>query len=81
MPEKVITSVGILQFGAASRRINEIVHWTRPTSADTALRQARYCGTSEKFWLNPQARYDLEIEIDRLGPRFLKEVAVLSISY
>jgi len=49
------------------RRINEIVHGQRRISADTALRLARFFGTSERFWLNLQARYDLEIEKDRLG--------------
>jgi addiction module HigA family antidote len=43
------------------------VHGQRRISADTALRLARFFGTSERFWLNLQARYDLEIEKDRLG--------------
>jgi antitoxin HigA-1 len=50
-----------------ARRINEIVHGQRRISADTALRLARYFGTSERFWMNLQARYDLELEKDRLG--------------
>jgi addiction module HigA family antidote len=50
-----------------ARRINEIVHGQRRISADTALRLARYFGTSERFWMNLQARYDLEVEKDRLG--------------
>lgn len=62
----------------APRRINEIVHGTRAISADTALRLARYFGTSERFWLNLQARYDLEVERDRLGARLAKEVRVLA---
>ena len=45
-------------------------------SADTALRLARYFGTSERFWLNLQARYDLEVEKDRLGNRLSLEVKV-----
>jgi addiction module HigA family antidote len=49
------------------RRINEIVHGQRRITADTALRLARFFGTSERFWLTLQARYDLEIEKDRLG--------------
>lgn len=57
-----------------ARRINEIVHGTRSITADTALRLARYFGTSERFWLNLQARYDLEIEKDRLGKRLEREV-------
>ena len=60
-----------------ARRINEIVHGTRAISADTALRLARYFGTTDEFWLNLQMRYDLEVERDRLGPRLRKEVAVL----
>jgi antitoxin HigA-1 len=59
------------------RRINEIVHGTRSVSADTALRLARYFGTSDRFWLNLQARYDLDVERDRLGDRLEKEVSVL----
>jgi addiction module HigA family antidote len=60
-----------------ARRINEIVHGTRAVTADTALRLARYFGTTERFWLNVQSRYDLELERDRLGPRLEKEVRVL----
>lgn len=59
------------------RRINEIVRGSRAISADMALRLARYFGTSERFWLNLQARYDLEIEKDRLGDRLRREVKVL----
>ena len=59
------------------RRINEIVHGKRAISADTALRLARYFGTSERFWLNLQARFDLETQRDRLGKRLEKEVIVL----
>lgn len=58
------------------RRINEIVRGQRAISADTALRLARYFGTSERFWINLQARFDLETEKDRLGDRLEREVAV-----
>jgi addiction module HigA family antidote len=59
-----------------ARRINEIVHGKRAVSADTALRLARYFGTSERFWLNLQARFDLEQQRDVLGARLEKEVRV-----
>jgi addiction module HigA family antidote len=59
------------------RRINEIVHGKRGITADTALRLARYFGTSERFWLNLQVRYDLEVEKERLKGRLVREVAVL----
>ncbi|MGH3930229.1 MAG: HigA family addiction module antitoxin [Pseudonocardiaceae bacterium] len=49
------------------RRINEIVHGKRGITADTALRLARFFGTTERFWLNLQGRHDLEIEKDRLS--------------
>ena len=57
-----------------ARRINEIVHGKRAISADTALRLSRYFGSSERLWLNLQARYDLEVEKDRLGDRLDQEV-------
>ena len=56
------------------RRINEIVHGKRGITADTALRLARYFGTTERFWLNLQAQHDLDVERDRLGDRLRKEV-------
>src|SRR5687768_207960 len=59
------------------RRINEIVHGKRSVSADTALRLARYFGTTEQFWLNLQARFDLEVQRDLLGGRLAREVRVL----
>ena len=58
-------------------RINEIVHGKRTITADTALRLSRYLGTSERFWMNLQTRYDLEVEKGRLKGRLAKEVAVL----
>ena len=51
------------------RRINEIVLGKRSISADTSLRLSRYFGTSERFWLNIQAKYDLEAQKDKLGRR------------
>ena len=59
-----------------ARRINEIVHGTRGVSADTALRLARFFGTSDRFWLNLQAAYDLDVERDRLGSRLEREVLI-----
>jgi addiction module HigA family antidote len=59
-----------------ARRINEIVHGLRAISADTALRLARYFGTTDRFWLNLQARYDLEVERDNLGTKLEKQVRV-----
>jgi len=68
------------EISVSARRINEIVHGLRAVSADTALRLARYFGTSDRFWLNLQTRYDLEVEKDRLGNRLQREVQVLSKS-
>ena len=53
--------------GVPPRRINEIVHGKRRITADTALPLARYFGTTDRFWLNLQTRFDLEIEKDHLG--------------
>ncbi len=81
--EEFLSPHGVSQYRLAketsvpARRINEIVRGERSISADTALRLARYFGTSERFWLNLQSRYDLEVEKDRLGDRLRNEVKVL----
>ena len=70
--EEYLEPLGVTQhrlavaIGVPPRRINEIVHGKRRITADTALRMARYFGTSERFWMNLQGRYDLEVERDRL---------------
>jgi len=82
--EEYLEPLGLSQYRLAKdisvppRRINEIVHGKRSISADTALRLARYFGTSERFWLNLQTHHDLEVERDRLADRLEKEVAVMS---
>jgi addiction module HigA family antidote len=58
------------------RRINEIVHGKRSITADTALRLARFFGTTERFWLNLQVRYDLEVEKGRLFDVLERDVLV-----
>jgi addiction module HigA family antidote len=71
--EEFLGPLGVSQYrlakeiGVPARRINEIAHGQRSITADTALRLARYLGTSERFWLNLQSRYDLELEKDRIG--------------
>src|SRR5438552_2801024 len=60
-----------------ARRINEIVLGKRAITADTALRLARFFGTSDRFWLNLQAVYDLDVGRDRLAGRLKREVQVL----
>lgn len=59
------------------RRINEIVHGERAVSADTALRLARYFGTSPEFWLNLQLRYSLEVTADAIAREVEREVQPL----
>ena len=78
--EEFLKPMGISQYRVAkdinvpARRINEIVHGKRSISADTALRLSRFFGMSERFWINLQARYDLEVEKDRLLDRLDEEV-------
>ena len=78
--EEFLEPMGLSQYRLAKdisvppRRINEIVHGKRSITADTALRLSRYFGTSERFWLNLQTGYDLDIERDRLGDRLEAEV-------
>jgi addiction module HigA family antidote len=82
--KEFLEPMGITQYRLAKdisvspRRINEIVHGKRSVTADTALRLSRYFGTSEKFWMNLQTRYDMELYKDILGDRLQKEVVILS---
>ncbi|SRR6266404_1991766 len=62
-----------------ARRISEIVSGERSISADSAIRLSRYFGLSERFWLNLQSTYDLEIEKDKLDGRIENEVKVLAL--
>ena len=67
-----------LSIGVPARRINEIILEKRRISADTALRLARFFGTSSEFWLGLQSQYDLDVAADALGERLEKEVKVYS---
>jgi len=83
--EEFLKPMGISQYRLSkdihvpARRINEIVHGQRSITADTALRLSRYFNLSERFWLNLQARYDLEVEKDKLKGRIEIEVKVLEL--
>lgn len=66
--------------GVPARRINEIVHGSRSISANTALRLSKYFGNSPRFWLNLQAHYDLEVEMDRLGDTLDAEVHARAVA-
>ncbi len=80
--EEFLKPMGISQYQLAKdlsvppRRVNEIVLGKRAISPDTALRLSRYFALSEQFWLNLQARYDLETEKDKLAGRLEREVRI-----
>lgn len=63
-----------------ARRINEIVHGTRSITPDTALRLSKYFGLSERYWLNIQTRYDLDVEKTLLKDRLDQEVRVYALT-
>jgi antitoxin HigA-1 len=80
--EEFLEPMGISQYRLAKdinvppRRINEIVLGKRAITPDTALRLSLYFGLSEKFWMNLQTRYDLEVEKDKSQKRLKREVRV-----
>jgi addiction module HigA family antidote len=82
--EEFLVPLGISQYRVAKdisvppRRINEVVRGQRSITADTALRLARYFRTTERFWLNLQTRYDLEVQKDRLGDRLEREITAFA---
>lgn len=69
-----------LEIGVHPRRINEIVLGKRRITADTALRLARYFGTSPQFWMGLQNDYDLDVAADALGDRLDIEVRPMAVS-
>ncbi|MGI6386002.1 MAG: HigA family addiction module antitoxin [Desulfomonilia bacterium] len=81
--EDFLKPMGISQYRLAkdtnvsARRINEIVQGKRSITADTALRLARFFGTSPELWINLQAHYELEIAKDSLNERLIKEIKPL----
>jgi addiction module HigA family antidote len=78
--EEFLLPLGVSQYRLAkdicvpARRINEIVHGKRAISADTSLRLSRYFGMSDRFWINLQSRYAIEMEKDLLADRLDREV-------
>jgi antitoxin HigA-1 len=80
--EEFLKPMGISQnklainISVPARRINEIVLEKRGITADTALRLARFFGTSAEFWLGLQAQYDLDVTAERLGERLEHEVKI-----
>ncbi len=81
--EDFMTPLGLSQrhvakdIGVSPLRISQIVHGKRSIAADTALRLARYFGTSPNVWLRLQARYDLEVTEVRMAEHIEREVKVL----
>ena len=81
--DEFIKPLGVTQhrvavaIGVPPRRLNENVHGKRGITANTALRLARYFGTSDRFWLNLQSRYELEVEHDRI-PDALDQIEPLA---
>ena len=67
-----------ISISVPARRINEIVHEKRKITADTALRLARFFGTSPEFWLGLQSQYDIDVAADELGERLEREVRAYS---
>jgi len=78
--EEFLKPIGIsqnrlaLNIGVSPRRINEIVLGKRGITADTALRLAKFFGTSAEFWLGLQLQYDLDVTAEELAERLNQEV-------
>src|SRR5512143_1453537 len=78
--EEFLTPLGMsahalaLELRVPAPRINEIVRERRSVTPETALRLARYFGTTAQFWLNLQTSYDLKIAEREVGSKVAKEV-------
>jgi len=86
LEEEFLKPMGLSQnrlasdLGVPARRINEIVLKKRGVTADTALRLARYFGTSAQFWLGLQMDYELDVMHTKLGSRLEREVRVPAVA-
>ena len=84
--EDFLKPLGLSQYRLAQgmsvypRKINEIVQGKRAVTADTALRLARFFGTSPEVWMNLQALYDLESARDFSAKKIEREVKPLAKS-
>lgn len=84
--EDFMKPLGLTQYrlaqdlGVPALRISQIVRSKRAVTADTALRLARYFGTSANVWMRLQARYDLEVAEAELAERVEREVKVRQAS-
>lgn len=82
--EDFMKPLGLTQYrlahdiGVAPIRISQIVNGQRAITVDTAMRLARYFGTSAAVWLRLQVRHDLEVAEQELGEKINREVKVLS---
>ncbi len=80
LKEDFLKPMGLSQYGLAKAigvpqiRISEIVNAKRAITPDTALRLARYFGTSAEFWIGMQATYDLEIARDAVGAQITAQI-------
>jgi addiction module HigA family antidote len=82
--EEFLKPLGISQYRLAkaidvpARRINEIVHGTRAITPDTAIRLSRALGTSDRFWINLQTRYDVDRQLAAHGAELDKIVSLVA---
>ena len=60
--------------GVAPTRISQVINGQRPVTAELALRLGRYFRQSPRFWLNLQARYDMDMTEDQIGAPVAREV-------
>ena len=85
LADEFLTPLGITQYRLAhstsmpARRVNEIVKGTRAVTADTALRLARFFGTTAQFWMNLQTRYDLAVSAQTLAPLLGRVVTLAEV--
>ena len=84
LAEEFLKPMGLTQYrlgsdtGIPHSRITAIVKGRRSITAETAMRLARYFGTTPGFWLNLQKTYDLEIAEDKSAERIVREVTPLA---
>lgn len=76
-PMEITQSQLAKDINVPANRINQLIHYKREITADTALRLGRYFGIEPDFWLNLQSRYNMKMEQIKVGRKIVREVKVI----
>ncbi|MBF0110159.1 MAG: HigA family addiction module antidote protein [Magnetococcales bacterium] len=78
VPHNLNANALAMRLRVPTTRIGAIIHGQRGITADTAIRLARFFGTTPEFWLNMQTQYDLSVVLQKIGNEIERDVCALT---